>query len=133
MRVLCASVLFFEAVVVALAIVPAVTLVDDHHGLIVWGGLGIVAVCLVAAGLLRHDPPFLLLQLDTSRLAELRNVGYEPQVVDPADVIAESATALPVDVLQFLYPSRYCQSDLIRQHAWDTLDPTLTKYEKMPG
>jgi hypothetical protein len=38
-----------------------------------------------AASLLRHDPPFLFLQLDTGRLAELRNVGYEPQVVEPED------------------------------------------------
>jgi len=38
-----------------------------------------------SASLLRHDPPFLFLQLDTGRLAELRNVGYEPQVVEPAD------------------------------------------------
>jgi hypothetical protein len=38
-----------------------------------------------AASLLRHDPPFLFLHLDAGRLAELRNVGYDAQVVDPGD------------------------------------------------
>ncbi len=28
--------------------------------------------------------------------------------------------ALPVSTLRFLYPSRYCQSDLVSQQAWDT-------------
>lgn len=60
MRALCASVLFFEAVVVALAIVPALTLVDGHSALIVWGGLGVVAACLLAAGLLRSSVGYVL-------------------------------------------------------------------------
>lgn len=47
-------------------------------------------------------------------------VDIDHRIVEPAAVVAESATELPADVLQFLYPSRYCQSDLVRQHAWDT-------------
>lgn len=39
-----------------------------------------------AADLLRHDPPYLFLQFDLRRLAELRNAGYELQVVDAVDV-----------------------------------------------
>ena len=31
----------------------------------------------------------------------------------------ESPAALPVDTLRFLYPSRYCQADLVQQRAWD--------------
>ena len=41
------------------------------------------------------------------------------RIVDPADVVAESPAALPVDALRFLYPSRYCQADLVQQRAWD--------------
>ena len=33
--------------------------------------------------------------------------------------MAESPAALPVDSLRFLYPSRYCQADLVQQRAWD--------------
>ena len=53
MRVLCSSVLFFEALVVALAVPAALALTSGHHGLIVWGGLALAASCLLAAGLLR--------------------------------------------------------------------------------
>ncbi len=60
MRVLCSSVLFFEAVVVGLAIPAGLAVTDDHHGLIVWGGLTVVLWCLVAAGLLRTRAGFVL-------------------------------------------------------------------------
>ncbi len=53
MRTLCASVLGFEALVVALAIVPAVTMTDANGAAIVVGGLVVVALCLLAAALLR--------------------------------------------------------------------------------
>ena len=53
MRVLCSSVLFFEALVVGLAIPAALALTSGRHGLIVWGGLALVASCLLAAALLR--------------------------------------------------------------------------------
>lgn len=42
------------------------------------------------------------------------------QVMDPADVVPEGPAALPVSTLRFLYPSRYCQADLVQQQAWDT-------------
>jgi len=55
-------------------------------------------------------------QLDVhySALVEIAHL-----IVDPADVAAESPAALPVETLRFLYPSRYCQADLIQQRAWD--------------
>jgi hypothetical protein len=59
-RTLCASVLAFEALVVALAIVPALTLVDGHSGLIVGGGLAVVALCLLAAATLRATTGYVL-------------------------------------------------------------------------
>lgn len=40
-------------------------------------------------------------------------------IVDPADVHAETPAALPVDSLRFLYPSRYCPSDVVSKRAWD--------------
>jgi len=46
-------------------------------------------------------------------------VDLEHEFVDPADVVAESPVALPATALRYLYPSRYCQADLVQQHAWD--------------
>ena len=46
-------------------------------------------------------------------------VDIEHRIVDPADVIAEGPTALPVATLPFMRPSRYCQADLVQQSAWD--------------
>jgi len=46
-------------------------------------------------------------------------VDLEHRIVDPADVVAETPAALPVPTLRFLYPSRYCQADLVQQHGWD--------------
>ena len=60
MRLLCSSVLFFEALVVALAIPAALALTTGQHGLILWGGLGLAAGCLLAAGLLRGSAGYVL-------------------------------------------------------------------------
>jgi transglutaminase-like putative cysteine protease len=46
------------------------------------------------------------------------HVDIEHRIVDPADVVAESPSELPVGSLRFLYPSRYCPSDAISQKAW---------------
>lgn len=52
MRMFCASVLFFEAIVVGLAIPVALSLTDADPVLVAWG-FGLLAVaCLVCAGLL---------------------------------------------------------------------------------
>ncbi len=60
MRVLCASVLFFEALMVALAVPAGLALTDRHHGLILWGGLALALACLLAAGLLRSRVGYVL-------------------------------------------------------------------------
>jgi Protein of unknown function (DUF4233) len=60
MRTLCASVLAFEALVVALAIVPAVTLSDANATAVVVLGLLVVIGCLVAAALLRTTAGYVL-------------------------------------------------------------------------
>jgi transglutaminase-like putative cysteine protease len=47
-------------------------------------------------------------------------VDIAHRIVDPAHVIAEAPALLPVQTLRYLYPSRYCESDLVSQRAWDT-------------
>jgi hypothetical protein len=59
-RTLCSAVLGFEAVVVLLAIVPALALVPDHHGAIVGVGLGVAALCIVSAALMRTESGLVL-------------------------------------------------------------------------
>jgi hypothetical protein len=60
MRTLCSAVLGFEAVVVLLAIVPALVLVPDHHAAIVGVGLGVAALCILAAALMRTEAGLVL-------------------------------------------------------------------------
>jgi Protein of unknown function (DUF4233) len=60
MRTLCSSVLVFEAIVVGLAIAPARALTDHPSGQLIWGGLTIVVLCLVAAALLRTSIGYML-------------------------------------------------------------------------
>jgi hypothetical protein len=60
MRTLCASVLFFEAVMVGVAVPAGLALSHSHHGLILWGGLALALACVVVAGLLRHPFGYVL-------------------------------------------------------------------------
>jgi Protein of unknown function (DUF4233) len=60
MRVLCSSVLFFEAILVGLAVPVGRALTDQHPSLILWGGLALACSCLLVAGLLRHRVGYLL-------------------------------------------------------------------------
>ncbi len=53
----------------------------------------------------------------TARYAALVELSH--WIVDPEDIVAESASALPAITHRYLYPSRYCQADLVQQHAWD--------------
>ncbi len=46
-------------------------------------------------------------------------VEISHRIVEPADVVAGTPSQLPVETLPFLYPSRYCQADLVQQHARD--------------
>ncbi len=60
MRLLASSVLFFEAVVIGLAIPATLALGTDHRGLVVWGGLGLVLCCLLALALMRSPVGYVL-------------------------------------------------------------------------
>jgi len=46
------------------------------------------------------------------------NVEVVHHVEEPERVVAGTLDALPADVLPFLRPSRYCQSDHVQQVAW---------------
>ena len=46
-------------------------------------------------------------------------VDIAHRIVDPADIVPETPSALPVESLRYLYPSRYCPSDVVSQKAWD--------------
>jgi transglutaminase-like putative cysteine protease len=51
------------------------------------------------------------------RYAALVEISH--RIVDPSDVAARPPSELPVATLRYLYPSRFCQADLIQQQAWD--------------
>jgi Protein of unknown function (DUF4233) len=59
-RMLCSAVLAIEALVVALAIAPALALVDGHHAAILWGGLAVVALDVLAVALVRGPAGYVL-------------------------------------------------------------------------
>jgi transglutaminase-like putative cysteine protease len=46
-------------------------------------------------------------------------VDIAHRIVDPVAVGVEGPASLPVSTLRFLYPSRYCQADLVQRRAWD--------------
>lgn len=46
-------------------------------------------------------------------------VQIDHRIVDPEAVVAETPARLPAHTLRYLYPSRYCQADLVQQQAWD--------------
>ena len=46
-------------------------------------------------------------------------VELDHLIVDPLDIVLESPADLPVETIRYLYPSRYCQADLVQQQAWD--------------
>ena len=46
------------------------------------------------------------------------NVEVVHHVAEPRQVVAGSIADLPLAVLPFLRPSRYCQADQVQQHAW---------------
>lgn len=58
-------------------------------------------------------------------------VHIEHDVRNPADIVAESPAALPVGTLRFLYPSRYCQADLVMQAAWDQFGSLPRGYDQV--
>lgn len=52
----------------------------------------------------------------------IRDTGRPDPV--PADAIQHAVESLPTDVLPFLMASRYCEVDLLQDHAWDLFGHT---------
>ncbi|MEO6564829.1 MAG: transglutaminase family protein [Casimicrobiaceae bacterium] len=52
-----------------------------------------------------------------ARYSALVHVAHD--IRNPDDIVAEGPASLPVSTLRYLYPSRYCQADLVQQAAWD--------------
>ena len=46
-------------------------------------------------------------------------VEIEHRIMDPDHIIAHSPSGPPVETLRYLFPSRFCQADLVQQQAWD--------------
>jgi transglutaminase-like putative cysteine protease len=51
------------------------------------------------------------------RYAALVEIAH--RIVEPADITAAPPSSLDAGTLRYLYPSRFCQADLIQQQAWD--------------
>ena len=51
------------------------------------------------------------------RYAALVEISH--RIVEPADIAAAPPSALDAGTLRYLYPSWFCQADLIQQNAWD--------------
>jgi transglutaminase-like putative cysteine protease len=51
------------------------------------------------------------------KISYAARVDLKPFLIDPAELEENPVTRLPVDVLQYLYPSRYCPSDRFFQIA----------------
>jgi len=55
-------------------------------------------------------------------------VDIAHRIVDPADIVAETPDSLPAATLRFLYPSRFCQADVVQQRVWDTFGQLTRGY-----
>ena len=58
-------------------------------------------------------------------------VDIAHRIVEPGEVRAEGPAALPADALAYLRPSRYCQSDLVQQDAWDRFGQMRRDYSQV--
>lgn len=58
-------------------------------------------------------------------------VETSPVVEDPAEVPEVPVSQLPLEVLPYLYPSRYCESDKLGRFAWREFGTIATGHEKV--
>ena len=58
------------------------------------------------------------------------HVEIRPEFVEGASLANPVLSTLPGDVLPFLYPSRYCQSDRLLHVAEDLTDPNSSAFDK---
>jgi transglutaminase-like putative cysteine protease len=58
-------------------------------------------------------------------------VNVHPKVRDPGVIGEVPISELPLDVMSFLYPSRYCESDKLWRFAWREFGAIATGHEKV--
>lgn len=58
-------------------------------------------------------------------------VETRPQVQSPETVVETPVAQLPLDVLPYLYPSRYCESDKLGRFAWREFGKMASGHEKV--
>ena len=69
----------------------------------------------------------------TSVIRYEAEVSTSPTVHDPASVVDIAVTDLPFEVLDHLYPSRYCQSDRLARFAWREFGSIEGSFQKVTG
>lgn len=58
-------------------------------------------------------------------------VSSNPRYVPAADLGPRPHAELPAEVLPFLHPSRYCESDRLEQFAWKTFGQPAAEHERV--
>lgn len=58
-------------------------------------------------------------------------VLLSPQMHDPASVAELPVSELPLEVLPYLYPSRFCQSDKLARFAWRQFGPLPSGHQRV--
>ncbi|NND91146.1 MAG: transglutaminase family protein [Granulosicoccus sp.] len=81
-----------------------------------------IEVCRV--GQLDHRVHRMVVQPGPFNLMYTATVETQPAKVPSADLQAYVHSRLPCKVLEFLNPSRYCESDKLEHFAWDTFGHT---------
>ena len=77
-----------------------------------------------------------LVRVDTGSAKELTvtytaTVATKPQVVRQRDIEGGAIWALPREVMPYLFPSRYCQSDRLGRLAWGKFGKIERAYERV--
>ena len=73
----------------------------------------------------------LLLQPGQYGIRYEATVETRPVVEDPGEVAEVPVSELPLEVMPFLYPSRYCESDRLGRFAWREFGGIATGHEKV--
>jgi transglutaminase-like putative cysteine protease len=73
----------------------------------------------------------MLLQPGSYSIAYTAEVESAPAISDVGNIPQAPIEQLPFDVMNYLYPSRYCQSDKLARFAWRQFGDIADGYEKV--
>ncbi len=65
------------------------------------------------------------------RISYKATVELTPDVARPADVLEAGRSQIPADVLPYLNPSRYCESDLLARFAYEEFGKLAFGYQRV--